>query len=194
MEFIEAIDQGAVHPFRHVVPLTALHPLLIGMAYLGEQIVLLMVLLIGIFLLQMRRATHAAWLVALTVGVAALITYVGKQAVNRDWPNTDWSRKVLLVTETKSFPSGHALLATAVYGALGILLARRMASRRSAIILRVLAFLLPFLAGLARLLVGHQYVTDVLAGWAAGTLLVLICVDLDKKWSETKPLAAGGMA
>jgi undecaprenyl-diphosphatase len=192
MEFIEAIDQGAVHPFRHVAAITALRPLLIGMAYLGEMVVLLAVLLLGVYLLQSRRQTRAAWLVALTTGVAALVTYGSKQVVDRAWPNVVWTP--LPVTETKSFPSGHALLATVVYGSLGAVLARRVASRRTAITLRILAVLLPFLAGLARLLVGHNYVTDVLAGWAAGVLLVLICVDLDKRGTEVKPQAAGEAA
>jgi undecaprenyl-diphosphatase len=189
MEFLEAINQGAVHPFRYVAEIKALHPLLIGMAYLGDIIVLLVVLLLGACLLQMRRETRTAWLVVLTTAAAALITYGGKLLVNRPWPNVPWSP--MPVAEEKSFPSGHALVATVVYGSLGLLLARRVASRHLRITLRVLAILLPFLAGLARLLVGHQFLTDVLAGWAGGAFLVMVCLEIDKPIAPVAPREAG---
>jgi len=72
-----------------------------------------------------------------------------------------------------SFPSGHASLAAAFYGALGILLARRLARRLLWIIALALTVLI---VGFSRVYLGAHYPSDVLAGYALGfSWLSLLC-------------------
>ena len=82
---------------------------------------------------------------------------------------------------SNSFPSAHALGATAIYASLGALLRRRLKRRWP----MLLGILFSFLAGIDRLLVGHNYLSDVLVGWSAGAVLAMICADLDKRGEPT---------
>jgi undecaprenyl-diphosphatase len=190
MDQLEAIDQGALNAFHNLYRVPALHPLLIGLAYLGDSVVLLVVLLLGVLALHWQRQPRAAWLVVGATVIALLLTYAAKALVHRDLPNVGWTVLKPNPWEWQSFPSACVALATVVYGSLGVLLARRTASRRGAITLLVLAFVLPLLAGAARLFLGHSYLTDVLAGWAVGAMLAMVCADLDRRLHPAAP--AGG--
>lgn len=74
-----------------------------------------------------------------------------------------------------SFPSGHSMNSAIVYGSIAH-------GRRSSKALRWVAFVLPFLVGLSRVVLGVHYPTDVLAGWAVGALVVFLLPWLQKKF------------
>lgn len=70
-----------------------------------------------------------------------------------------------------SFPSGHAMAAAAVYGTMGVVVARLAPAHR-----KPLVFVLPVLIlmiGLSRVYLGVHWPSDVLAGFAAGAFLAL---------------------
>jgi undecaprenyl-diphosphatase len=71
-----------------------------------------------------------------------------------------------------SFPSGHALFATAFFGGLAVLLWARL--RRAGLRLAVLlaAILLILLVGFSRIYLGVHYPSDVAGGFAAGVVWV----------------------
>lgn len=66
-----------------------------------------------------------------------------------------------------SFPSGHTTNSTMLYSSLA------MYKKKNKILL-VIAFVLPFLVGLSRVMLGAHYVTDVLCGWVVGALLMFL--------------------
>ncbi len=63
-----------------------------------------------------------------------------------------------------SFPSGHSEGSAAVYGSIGLALKKKWAV--------ILAFLLPLLVGISRVVVGAHFPTDVLVGWSLGVLVI----------------------
>lgn len=79
-----------------------------------------------------------------------------------------------------SFPSGHSMNSAIVYGSLGAY------SRKK--VLTVLAFVLPFLIGLSRIVVGVHYPTDVIVGWLVGACVVIFlprlynAFGIEKRW------------
>ena len=66
-----------------------------------------------------------------------------------------------------SFPSGHTTNSTMLYSSLA------MYKKKNKVLL-VIAFVIPFLVGLSRVMLGAHYVTDVLCGWVVGVLLMLL--------------------
>jgi undecaprenyl-diphosphatase len=74
-----------------------------------------------------------------------------------------------LATEsTFSFPSGHSLVSLAVYGSVALLLARRVRSPGRRALLFAGTALLVLAIGFSRLYLGVHFLSDVLAGYAAG--------------------------
>ena len=108
---------------------------------------------------------------AITIGLASLGNTLFKTFVARDRPEL---LEPVLVEHGFSFPSGHSALGMVAYGVLGVLISRsrlRPGVRR-AVIVALLA--LVGLIGLSRVWLGVHYPTDVIAGWAAGAVIVLI--------------------
>jgi undecaprenyl-diphosphatase len=71
-----------------------------------------------------------------------------------------------------SFPSGHALFSTCFFGGTAVLLAHRIRGILARILLWAVAVLLILLIGISRVYLGVHYPTDVLGGYAVGTVWV----------------------
>jgi undecaprenyl-diphosphatase len=74
---------------------------------------------------------------------------------------------------TRSFPSGHSMLSTAVYLTLGAILAQVQRRRLLKLYLIVLALGAAALVGASRVYLGVHWPSDVVAGWAAGSVWAL---------------------
>jgi undecaprenyl-diphosphatase len=81
----------------------------------------------------------------------------------------------LATVYTSSFPSGHSMMASAVYLTLGALLTRIVPERSAKVYFIAVAILVAILVGLSRVYLGVHYPTDVLAGWTAGSVWALVC-------------------
>ncbi|RAK65969.1 phosphatase PAP2 family protein [Hymenobacter edaphi] len=77
-----------------------------------------------------------------------------------------------------SFPSGHAMISASFYGLLIYLTWRHVANRSLRWLLTLLITALILLIGLTRVYLRVHYASDVLAGFAAGTLWLLIAIPL----------------
>lgn len=75
---------------------------------------------------------------------------------------------------TYSFPSGHALFATCLYGALATILATELRSNLARKILWAAAIAMVLCIGWSRIYLGVHYPSDVLAGYLAGAAWVQI--------------------
>ncbi len=134
---------------------------------------LLLVAAVAIGILLWRR--HARLAVAATPLLALVSTgtvvAVTKQVVGRTRPPLGLR---LIADGEPSFPSGHSADSAAVFIAAGILVAaivlRRPALRALAVVGGVV---LSGGIGLSRLVLGAHWPTDVLAGWALGTIVAV---------------------
>jgi undecaprenyl-diphosphatase len=130
----------------------------------------LTVMVTGFLLLQKKQ--HAALLVAIATGGAYLFSSLLKEFYDR--PRPDLVPHGSYVTSS-SFPSGHSMLAAAVYLTLAALLSRVYARRRVQLYLLSWATLLTVAVGLSRVYLGVHWPTDVLSGWTAGAVWALLC-------------------
>jgi membrane-associated phospholipid phosphatase len=139
---------------------------------LGGADVLLAVTLVAVLaLLLRRRVAHAAVMVAALAGGEAL-NWALKAAFER--PRPEFSEP-LATAAGFSFPSGHAMVSLAVYGALAFVIAARLKSRRTRALVLGSALALVIAIGFSRVYLGVHYVSDVLAGFSAGLAWLILC-------------------
>jgi undecaprenyl-diphosphatase len=118
-----------------------------------------------------RRLLAIGWLVAM-VGVAVLNTAL-KLAFLRPRPSFEAPHEV---AAGWSFPSGHAMATFVAAGMLayfGVMVARR-APLRASILLAALTWTVAM--GFSRLYLGVHYLSDVVGGFAAGTVWLSACI------------------
>jgi undecaprenyl-diphosphatase len=148
------------------------HQVAIEITALGSVPVLLAIIFVvaGWMALAGRRSMIGLVL-ASSVG-AMLLNATLKRAFSRPRPTVVAQ---LAMVDSTSFPSGHAMIAAAVYLTLGALLARTTTRRRLRLYYLGVALAMSGLVALSRVYLGVHYPSDVLAGLAAGALWALLC-------------------
>ncbi len=73
-----------------------------------------------------------------------------------------------------SFPSGHATATAALFFTLAMIYCHHTGYRTGRALVLAVAALLVLLVGVSRVYLGVHYPSDVLAGWAAGGLVVMV--------------------
>lgn len=118
--------------------------------------------------------------VSINVLVVEAINYTLKIIFSRERPNI-----LRLITETSpSFPSGHAMISSAMYTMLSICVFRNVKNKKVKYTLITIFCILPFIIGMTRVYLGVHYITDVIAGWLLGisiTFIVLAIFDMINK-------------
>jgi hypothetical protein len=109
----------------------------------------------------------------LTVPIGMLMNAMLKYAFHRSRPA--WDDPILLIGSF-SFPSGHAMTATLLYGFLAAFVVRKVQAWRWQVLAVLAGGLLIGLISLSRLYLGVHYWTDVLAGMAAGVAWLALCL------------------
>jgi undecaprenyl-diphosphatase len=90
-------------------------------------------------------------------------------------PRPAWDLPIL-IARGWSFPSGHAMGSLVAYGMLVYLIVRTMGHARRRLALAGCALVLVLLIGLSRMYLGVHYFSDVVAGYAAGTVWLTACI------------------
>jgi len=131
-----------------------------------------------VVLYRRRRLVDAAFL-PLVLGVTELLNLVLKLAFQRPRPAVGFVH-----LDTYSFPSGHAMISTAAYGAFACLLWSRLESRRARTLMLAATFLIVTLVSFSRLYLGVHYLSDVLAGVAGGATWLALSIALRTAYGE----------
>jgi len=131
----------------------------------GDLVSIVLVTFVAITLLVHRHRLLTGYLVASAVGGVLLTTFV-KALVDQPRPPTVG---ILLSESTSSFPSGHATSGITTYVALAVVaLVTQPRGKRWWIAGPIAA--LGVVIGVSRVALGVHWPTDVMAGWALGTL------------------------
>jgi len=124
---------------------------------------------------------------AMTIGLAALGVELVKATVARDRPSI---LEPIIVEHGFSFPSGHATLSMVAYGVLGVLLGRSRLPPAARTLLVFALGVLVVLVGASRVWLGVHFPTDVIAGWIAGGVVVLLYASFTRSVSREPAEAA----
>ena len=141
----------------------------VWISFLGAQVLATLLLIVAVTLL-VRRDWRQLAVLAVTCGGGALLNVALKQAFHRTRPSfasefavTSWS-----------FPSGHAMDSLIGYGLLAYWLSARLPRARTPILAGAVALII--LIGYARIYLGVHYLSDVIAGYAAGLIWLSVCI------------------
>jgi len=182
-----AIDRGLMLALRH-----AGHPdIPIGPAWLnaamqditaigGTTGLTLLTLVITGFLLFLRKFATAGF-VAASIAGGAVLSFALKAIFVRARPDVV---PHLVVVDTSSFPSGHAMNSAIVFLTLGALLTRTQKDRAVRIYLIAVAILLTLLVGFSRVYLGVHWPSDVVAGWVVGAGWATLCLAVARLMQE----------
>ena len=125
------------------------------------------------FFLKFRNWKIIMQLLAVTI-LAALSNIALKRVINRARPDIEH----LVVVESLSYPSGHAMSATAFYGFLIYLVFKIKMNKWLKGFLMVLFGFLILLIGTSRIYLGVHFPSDVVGGFLAGLIWVAFCIVL----------------
>ncbi|GMA97285.1 phosphatase PAP2 family protein [Pelosinus sp. IPA-1] len=142
------------------------------------------IVIVAITLLLLAYLKRWRELGALTICLAggALLSYLLKILFHRTRPDL-----FRVVQETGySFPSGHALATMCFYGMVAFLIMRIIDSWRGRLTVMTLAVVLSMLIGISRIYLGVHYPTDVIAGYAAGSMWLAFCISLLMWWERAR--------
>ena len=135
------------------------------LAFIGDETVLLPLTLVVAAAAVLRgRRTVAAVAPFVAMFSTAAVVAVSKAAFGRERPPV---AERLVEVGSASMPSGHAAYAAALAAVAWVTLGERTDPR----VTRVAAVTLALLAGLARLVLGVHWLSDVLVGWLVGALV-----------------------
>lgn len=131
----------------------------------------LVVIIASLFFALSGHWRYAILMIACSVGAAIWMSLL-KVLYDRPRPTVVTQ---LDPTGGLSFPSGHSMIAAAVYMTLGVLFARTLPTRRLRMFAVATGASLTMIIGVSRLYLGVHYPTDVVAGWTAGAAWALVC-------------------
>lgn len=132
----------------------------------------LITFLITGFLLAARKFATAGFVLA-SITSGAILSTLLKDIFLRARPTIV---PHLVVVDTTSFPSGHAMNSAIVFLTLGALLTRTQKSRAVQIYLVAVAIVLTLLVGFSRVYLGVHWPSDVIAGWIVGAAWATLCL------------------
>ena len=127
---------------------------------------------IAVGFLCLQRRFRAAGFLVVSLGSGLMLSYLLKNFFLRERPTVV---PRLTHFDPGSFPSGHSMGAALVYLTLGGILSRQTRRLLKKAYFLSIALALSVLVGISRIYLGVHFPSDVLAGWAVGSLWSAIC-------------------
>jgi undecaprenyl-diphosphatase len=181
----DPVDAAVIHAVRSP-DLTGLLAPLRGITELGSTVAVTVVAVVTAALAVAIGPWRHGVAGALTIVGASLLNASIKLAIARERPDL---LEPLVQEHGFSFPSGHSALGMVAYGILAVVVWRSRLHRPVRVAAVGVLIALVVLIGVSRVWLGVHYPTDVLAGWTAGAIIVLIYRSVTRTVS-TEPAGA----
>jgi undecaprenyl-diphosphatase len=175
-----AIAEGARQPaippvdtssttLLHDLTSPGLDTLMTGITGLGSTPVLAVLASLAVVLVAVRGHRAQALFVAIALVASLVLNHALKLLFGRPRPALDWAE----ARPDHAFPSGHAMNAFVLYVALA-LIAWHFWGRRAGIAAMALSLVVVMAVGASRVYLGVHWLTDVVGGFLAGAMLLLV--------------------
>lgn len=159
--------RDAVHTLASPAMTTFAHLL----SFIGSTLFLTLATAAVIVMFALRKWGREARLFALTMIGASLLNITLKLAFKRARPVPFFD---LTAPGSYSFPSGHSLASCCFFAGLAAILSGRVKRRRDRILIWIAASIMFLLIGLSRIYLGVHYTTDVIAGFTAAMIWIVV--------------------
>jgi undecaprenyl-diphosphatase len=165
-QFDEA-TRTAIHQFASPAMTTVMR----GISFLGSMLFLTIATVAVITWFALRKWGREAKLMAATMIGASALNVTLKLAFKRERPIPFYD---LLPPESYSFPSGHALTSACFFGAFAAIITARIKRKRPRVLVWIVCTVMFLLIGISRIYLGVHHTTDVIAGFAAALIWILV--------------------
>jgi undecaprenyl-diphosphatase len=155
----------------HTLASPALTAAMRGISFLGSTLFLTAATIMVVAWFALRKWGREAKLFTITMIGASFLNTTLKLAFKRPRPIPFFD---LTPPETYSFPSGHSLASCCFFAGLAAILSGRIKRKRTRLISWLAAATMFLLIGLSRIYLGVHYTTDVIAGFAAALIWILV--------------------
>ncbi|EJQ53547.1 Uncharacterized protein BWINRASL_01172 [Bacillus mycoides] len=139
---------------------------------LGSEIGIITTLVISLLVFWKKRYYAAMIVYPVGILVTHLVNKGIKEIAKRDRPSLNEALDAL----GYSFPSGHAMLSIMTFGFLTYIIAANLKSIAGKCGITISMGILIILIGLSRVILNVHYPTDILAGYCAGGILLIIAI------------------
>lgn len=179
-ELAEHVMAGGTHAFDEAAlrwvsthHSRGLDGLMLDITALGASTVVLMIVCVSGLFLTLTRHKYSALLLIVATGGGMLLDRMLKLTFDRPRPHIFmWGTHASM----SSFPSGHAMSATIVYGTVAYLAARLQKHRLARWLTLLVAAVIILLIAASRVYLGVHYPSDVLAGSIIGLSWAAFCM------------------
>lgn len=146
----------------------------------GGIIVAVLLALVLYLIFKEKKAT--IWVATMVIS-SLLINTAIKMIIGRDRPEIH--RLAAFANEAgKSFPSGHSIFATIIFGSIFFICLRKLKNKSSKIALGILCLILIATVMFSRIFVGVHYPSDTIGGFLEGMSLLLFTYPTFIKYQE----------
>lgn len=188
---MKSFDNSIIN-FFEAIETSALDIIYIGITELGSVwfLTTLSVLVILVLWFKAKDKWGILFFV-IAVGGSGILTWLLKQFYGRGRPSINEDIDAIGF----SFPSGHSMGSLVFYGFLAYLIARSSQKRAVKYLSLTVLGMLVLLIGTSRIYLGAHFPSDVLAGFIAGTVWLILCL-LALEWvqlqsnSQVRPVHA----
>lgn len=142
---------------------------------LGSQAIIFGSVLIVIFL-TLRKHRRETFIFSILLLMGATTTFILKILLKVPRPHIS----ALVIENSYSYPSGHALNSLLFYGAISYFIYHFTKNKTISLLISALATVLIFFIGVSRIYLGVHHPSDVLAGYIAGFWLFITTIFVDK--------------
>jgi undecaprenyl-diphosphatase len=147
----------------------------------GSVVAFIVIIAMIMFYVILKHRSELVLLLAVVIG-SALLNYVLKIIFHRARPTIH-----RLIEETGySFPSGHSMAAFTLYGILSFLLWKHISSYQGRSLLIIVSILMITMIGISRIYLGVHYPSDVLGGFLASGIWLILSIWTFQKYQDRK--------
>lgn len=145
--------------------------------FLGSTLFIILLAVAMFFYFLFKKKKTYAFSSAGLIITSTIINNIVKLIIRRDRPTSH----VMVIEKSFSYPSGHTMASTTIYGFIIYLIIKSNMSKGNKVLFTSLLSLLIFMVASSRIYLGAHFFSDVFGGFILSTIIILVFDVLNDK-------------